>query len=151
MEQSAFFEQVRKHFRYLESYGFGIAYEEIFTGFDNAEVVFQSEKCRIRVLLERGEVYVDIGPLPPTEYWVDLAILVEFLTQGAETWQYEIPTGDYQFRVEWQLARVANKLRHYILQACEMFSIENFEHKRLELERFKQQRLLKRWGNHIDR
>lgn len=151
MEQPAFFEQVRKHFRYLESYGFEIVYKETFPSFDNAEVVFQSEKCRIRVLLERGEVYVDVGPLPPVDYWIDLSSLVEFLTQGAETWRYEIPSGDYQFRVEWQLTRVANKLRHYIPQSCEMFSKENFEQKRLELERFGQQQALKRWGSYVNR
>ncbi len=150
MTEPTFFDQVKKHFHYLiEQYGFSVIHEEVFPSFDNAEVVFQSQDCRIRVLRERGEIYVDASPLPPIDYWVDLASIVKFLTQGTESWQYEHIGGDYESRIEWQLVRVAEKLRPYIMQVCELFRKEVFERKRSELEEFKQQQFIKKWGKYI--
>jgi len=150
MTQPTFFDQVKKHFHYLiEQYGFSVIHEEVFPSFDNAEVVFQSHDCRIRVLRERGEIYVDASPLPPTDYWVDLVSIIRFLTQGTDTWQYEHISGDYEFRIEWQLARVADKLRPYIRQICELFRNEVFARKRSELEEFKHQQFVEKWGKYL--
>lgn len=150
MTRTTFFDQVKKHFHYLlDEYGFSLVHEEVFPSFDNAELVFQSRDCRIRVLRERGEIYVDASPLPPTDYWVDLATIVGFLTQGIDAWQYEYISGDYEFRIERQLAKTADKLRSYIGQICELFRDENFAQRRSELEKFKHQRFVKRWGKYI--
>lgn len=149
MKQPAFSDQVKKHFHYLKDHGFVMVHEQTFPSFDNVEVVFQSEDCRIRVLRERGEVYVDISPLPPVDYWVDLVSIIGFLTQGADSWQYESSGGDYEFRIEWQLARVADKLRPYIRQVCELFRKGVFERKLPEIEEFKHQQFLEKWGKYI--
>jgi len=151
MHNSLFFDQVEQHFRYLvDEYGFSVICRERYESFDNAEVIIQSRDCRIRILREKGQVFVDAAPLPPSEDWFDLTEITAYLSQGADSWKYETPDrGDYDSRIEWQVKRLADILRSYLPQICELFRKGIFEQKLAKLLEFRNQQFKERWGQYV--
>jgi len=118
MKQHAFAEQVKKHFHYLvDDYGFSVVDEKHDPeAFGNSLVDFQSSTAVIRVLLDRGQVLVDIRPsIEPPTFWFDLGSLVEFLAPEADEPVYVFPEtwDNYYEMIEWQVARLARVLRQY--------------------------------------
>lgn len=66
--------------------------EEVANSFDNAEVVLRGDEIRVRIVRERGQVFVDLRPsFGPTE-WVDSAH-VRWLLTGVEpgTAEWKLP------------------------------------------------------------
>lgn len=130
MHKEEFFHLVQKHFGYLTSkQGFNLVHEQRFGHFDNQEVIFQSDTCRIRVYVDRGEVYVDVAPLPPQEHcWIDLGTLIAYLKGNELDDSYnkiETPRyGDRMVRLEPQVRQVAALLLDYCAQICALFSSE---------------------------
>jgi len=115
-----------------------------YDSFDNTEIVLQSQECRIRVLRERGQVFVEAGPLLSTEEWYDLATLIAYLTRETEELNYEIPDySDYDTRIEWQVKRLAGILKIHYVQICELFRKKTFNK---DLKKFINSRLKKRWN-----
>lgn len=155
MKHSRFFDQVEKHFDYLvDEYEFVVVSRETYPPFDNAEVVLQSKECRIRVVRDRGEVYVSAAPLPPSEEcWFDLGIIIDYLTQGGDnSWDFKIPRqDDYDTRIEWQIRKLAAILRVYCARICELFSKDVFAKTCAELKEFMAQRFTARWGQHTSK
>lgn len=151
MERIMFFDLIEHYFQYLiNDYGFSVIAKEVYPNFDNAEMILQSNGCRIRVLRERGQVFVDVGPLPPRNNWYDLATLIAYLTRGANTWEYKIPDhGDYEYKVEWQVMRLADILRPYCAQICKLFHKGIMEQTCTELKEFMDQQFRKKWGQYI--
>lgn len=148
MERLTFFDQVRKHFRYLvDEYEFSVVSEETYPHFDNVAVVLLSENCRIRVSMDRSEVYISVAPLSPfKEYWLDLGTIIEYLTQGGDnSWDFEIPHyDDYDARIEWQVAKLADILRPYCDRICGLFRKEVHEQEMEKLIEFQERRFSKR-------
>lgn len=138
MASERFFELARQHFAYLsDECAFQVVREESFAGFDSARQIWQSQGCRISVWLERGQVLVVCGPSDQSDEWYDALDVIEYLTGGREKWAYEFPheKGDYEYRVEWQLGRLARMLRPYCDRICLLFSPEVFPETRRELRR----------------
>jgi hypothetical protein len=159
MNDKEFFHLVQKHFGYLVSdQGFEVVQRETFRHFDNAQVVFQSENCRIRVLVDRGEVYVDAAPLPPVEHcWIDLGTLIAFLKNDDldNSYDIEIPhQGDRIARLEAQIQQLAALLLDHCSQICSLFSREASDRLCTRLKEFGLRRLEKqarlRWPNSVD-
>lgn len=76
MHRYMFTERVKEKFRYLvEEYGFSVADERYDPdAFGNSLVDYQSGKTTIRVLLDRGEVTIGVGPYPlASDCWFDLS------------------------------------------------------------------------------
>jgi len=148
MDFSLFFDQVEKHFHYLvDKYGFSVVKKELSDHFDNTQIILESKECRIWVLRERGEVYVDIGPLSVPEESYDLTTLIAYLTKEAEQLTYKVPDyDDYDVRIEWQVERLAGILERYYIQICDLFREETFDRKRADLKEFIELRIKKRWN-----
>jgi len=145
METSSFFDLIEKHFLYLvDEDRFSVVKRKRYDSFDNTEIVLQSQECRIRVLRERGQVFVEAGPLLSTEEWYDLATLIAYLTRETEELNYEIPDySDYDTRIEWQVKRLAGILKIHYVQICELFRKKTFNK---DLKKFINSRLKKRWN-----
>lgn len=139
MSSLRFFDLAKQHFGYLvEECGFRVVREKRYEGFDNADVVWQSEDCRISVSLERGQVFLSTAPISAPEEWYDLSRVIAYLTRGADIWQYEFPDPahmGYDARIEWQLERLARILRPHCGSVCNLFRPGVFEQERAELLR----------------
>lgn len=118
MKQHTFAERVKKHFNYLiDDYGFSVVAEKYDPeAFGNSLVDFQSRTTAVRVLLDKGQVLIDIRPLTdPQSSWFNLASVVEFLAPEADEPVYIFPESwdDYYDMIDWQVSRVARVLRKY--------------------------------------
>lgn len=118
MTQYKFTENVKRFFSYLiDDYGFLVVGERYDPEvFGNSLVRFRASYVDILVVLDRGQVRIDINPYPMTQgYQFGLPSVVRFLAPEAgepayvfpETWQ------DYSGMINWQLERVACVLQQY--------------------------------------
>lgn len=138
MNQSSFARQIIYRFGYLfDDYGFSVVHEEDHSqSGHNAIVVLESPDCRIRVLQEREQILVDVGPLiapedwstPAPDLWFGLTYVTGFLSDGYDQWEYEYPdtSVDHDSRVDRQLIRLAHILLPYCSQIVRLFRSENF-------------------------
>ncbi len=159
MERRVFYEQVKQHFRYLiEGCGFSLIHEEYHPeAYGNSMVVLEGHDCRVRVLLERDQVFVDIGPIwapevwstTASDLWFDLGTITAYLTGGADSWEYQLPDTslDRAARVDQQLVRLAGRFRPYVESACRLMRKDAFERSRAELVSFRERRAREKWGD----
>ncbi len=77
MNQHSFIERVRTSFQYLiDDYGFSVKDERYDPqSFGNSLVEFRSKETAIRLVLDRGQVLIDLGPT---------SMGSEFLVQSAQ-------------------------------------------------------------------
>jgi hypothetical protein len=118
MTQFTFTENVKKHFQYLiDDYGFSVVDEQLNSeAFGNSLIRFESSSTDIMIVLDRGQVIIDIGPYPATpNYQFSMASMMEFLTPEAEEPAYVFPETweNYDEMIEWQVRRLARVLRQY--------------------------------------
>jgi hypothetical protein len=59
--------------------GFVVVRNECFDSFDNAVVELHAPALRLRVVRERSQVFVDIGPASEPGTWVDSDLVLEHL------------------------------------------------------------------------
>ncbi|MCS7219978.1 MAG: hypothetical protein RML36_17215 [Anaerolineae bacterium] len=146
MYKEEFFHLVEKYFGYLISkQGFNLVHKQKFSHFDNQEVIFQSDACRIRVYVDRGEVYADVAPLSPEEHcWIDLGTLIAYLKGNELDDSYdriETPRhGDRMARLEPQVRQIAALLLDYCTQICALFSSKELDQLCDKLKKFGLQR-----------
>lgn len=132
-------ERIRKVFCYLfEDHGFTVFSETYFESFGNWVIVLLSDSCRVRLLEDRGEVSIAIGPLwSPASWqagpWFDLPVVIAYLTDGKDKWEYK--SGD----TTQQLERLGSSLHQYCDQICEMFKDDVFQKKQEELRAIEEQ------------
>ena len=121
---STFAKLTERRFQFLRDHGFRVTRRIVYPSFDNAEVVLDSNRCRIRVSRDRGTVDVDLASPAPSEIWFDLATVVYYLSGGSEkVWDYRLPDlATYDQRIAWQLQRWADILDPYLDRACQFFS-----------------------------
>jgi hypothetical protein len=116
MTQYRFTEQARRRFHYLiDDYGFSVVDERYDPdAFGNSLVRFRSSAVDVVLVLDRGQVLIDINPYPMIEdYQFGLPSVVEFLAAEAgepvyvfpETWE------NYYDMIDSQLERLARVLR----------------------------------------
>lgn len=139
MKPDYFALQVRQRFFYLfDQYGFAVIHEEHHSqNDDHAIIVLESPDCRIRILLEREQVLIDIGPLSAPEDWstsapndwFGLTYVTGFLSNGTDRWEYAKPETalDRNLRIDQQLVKLANRLRPYCDLIFSAFRPEAFE------------------------
>ncbi|MGC8788278.1 MAG: hypothetical protein ACP5Q1_12710 [Anaerolineae bacterium] len=137
--ESEIFDEIRQLFHYLfDEYGFALAIEQRFESFGNWVVVLRSDKCgRIRIMQDRGEVFLALGPQwSPVSWdvgpWYSLDVVVRYLSDGHD--RFESTLG----QTEQQIERLAEQLRRYVSPACELFQKDMFEEKRGELDALRQ-------------
>lgn len=159
MPNDEFFHLVQKHFGYLTSeLGFRVMHKQSTDHFDNEQVVYQSVCCRIRVSVDRGEVYVEVAPLPPEEQcWIELSTMIAFLRDNYTdtSCDIEVPRGGRRAtRLERQIQPLAALLAQYCSEMCSLFSTRASEQLCPELTSFGLQRLKRlaqlRWPNSVD-
>ena len=123
-ERTAFADLVEQRFLFLQDHGFRMTRKVEYPSFDNAEVVFDSRRCRIRLFRDRGIVSVDLAPPAPSEAWFDIATVVYHLSDGGDrAGEYRLPDFDTNDqRTDWQLRRWADILKPYLDRACQAFS-----------------------------
>jgi hypothetical protein len=156
MKRPEFFQQVRERFSYLmDDFGFSVIHEEYYPqSFGNALVVLESKDCRIRVLLEKEQVLVDVGPLSAPEewsshapdYWFGLTYVTALLAPEAEPMAYQFPDTslDRNARIDRQLVRLAGILRPYCDQIARRFCPESFQSTQEELLQL-QEKQVREW------
>jgi len=117
-------ELTERRFRFLRDHGFHVTRRIVYPSFDNAEVVFDSSRCRIQLVRDRSIVEVSLAPPAPSEAWHDLITVVYYLSGGSDrVWDYQVPDLDRgDQRTDWQLQRWADILRPYLDRACQFFS-----------------------------
>ena len=65
--------------RSLESLGYRIVESVESQHFDNAECVLASPPVRARIVRERSQFFLDVGPPSDPSLWYDSAVVMEFL------------------------------------------------------------------------
>lgn len=145
MNLQVLIDQVNRQFGYLMAqHGFVITHHEYHSEhFGNALVVLTSEDCRLRVILERGEVTVEAGPvIAPVlwstytpDLWFDIRYVIDLLTNGTVKWQNTSNNvgANYDAIVEEQIEIVADKVFPYIDQICQIFRADVFENTQRDL------------------
>jgi hypothetical protein len=127
MEQRNERELVERNFYYLfEQYGFTIVDFRFFDSFSNWMALLISAKCRLKIYEDRGSVMIAGSPLwDPPDWeagpWYDLSFVVEYLTHGEFTWDY-----DKMGSAEPQLKWLAEILHPYTDQICALFQSDSF-------------------------
>ena len=121
MQVSCLLEQIRTAFQYLvEDYGFAIQREDSFPHFANAEVVFQSRECLIRVGRDKDAIYVDVSLAGAPETRWPLQIVVEYIAKRRPDDWYEgrRVEADPDSAERWQIEKLAGVLRAYVIPIC---------------------------------
>lgn len=123
MEQTSFIELVKTHFKYLiDEYGFVLTETRHSPEyFGNGLVRFQSSNANITIILDRGQVLIDIEPylVMPNQSF-DLRSVVMFLTPQINEPIYLFPNNkDVDESRKWQINRLAHLLRQYCAQVLE--------------------------------
>lgn len=118
MGQYVFAEQIKKHFHYLiDDYGFSVIDERYdHEAFGNSLVQFRSSTTDVVVVLDKGQVLIDISPYPEIpNYRFGLATVVEFLSPDADEPAYIFPEkwDNYYGMIDWQVTRLTRVLRQY--------------------------------------
>ncbi len=150
MDPQIFIALIQNHLPYLfRQYGFNVIHQEYYPEHSgNALVVLQARDARVRFIYERGQVFIDVGPLTaPQEWkdstpnqWFDLVTLTAFLSQGQDRWQYG--TGE----VDAQLQTLSAKFKPYADRIFDLFKPANFLKTQKELIAYADKLAQERWG-----
>jgi hypothetical protein len=121
---STFAELAERRFQFLKDRGFHVTRRIVYPSHDDAEVAFDSSRCRIRLVRDRSFVGIDLAPPAPSEAWCDLPTVLYYLSGGSDkVWDFQVPDLDRgEQRTDWQLQRWADILRPYLDRACQFFS-----------------------------
>lgn len=152
MTRSQFAELVENSFgRLLDEFRFDLIHEESHPrDYDNSIVVFESNECRLRIILERDNVFVEVGPLhapldwatPAPALWFDISDIIPFLTHADDEWQYPLRGDDpaVSSSIVDQLEGISAALKPLIRDAIRLFSPGVFESRQFELVQFRKRR-----------
>ncbi len=100
-----FLAAVQHAFDFLnEDAGYQLLGSEEADSFDNAEVYFGSDRFRVRIARERGQVFADFAPPDGPPHWFDMPLLLQYLG-------YEAIADTYTRSEQRSLEVLANLLR----------------------------------------
>ena len=160
MTQLRLTELIHEPFHCLaESFGFSVVHAEDYPkDYGNAIVVLQSRVCRLRIIVERERVSVEVGSLQaPLDWaihashlWFDIGDVILFLTDGKTTWEYPFPDSDLRGAalIANQIESIAGELQPYIGEVLHLFEPEVFEEQRAGLLEYRQ-RQADKWLNSL--
>ena len=135
----------------LDEFRFNVIHKESYPkDYDNSIVVFESNECRLRIMSERGNVFVEVGPLhAPLDWatqapalWFDISDIIPYLTHADGEWQYPLRSDDpaTSSSIADQLMGISAALRPFMRDTIHLFSPGAFEVRQLELIQFRKQR-----------
>lgn len=115
--------RVREHFAFaLTDWGFTVVDEPLVENPQEMVVKIESDHCRMRVMLDRGIVMVELAPKLTGVREMDLTELVSYLTKDEESWKYErLTAGDIQDNVVWQMRRISARLKQSMAEIMALF------------------------------
>jgi len=88
----------------------------------------------VRLTLDRGQVFVELGAGPAATNWHDMGIVISFLTKGERSFEYYIPEGPISDEeVARQIARGADVARDNFAMLVDFFLPDGFEVRESEL------------------
>ena len=141
MIESDVIRQVEDTFPFLaKEYGYRVIACRLFANDANWIVVLESKTCgRFLAMQDRGEIIIALGPdviadSATAGRWFDLAVLVEYLSQGEHMLKAHLddPT--------LQLDRMADVLQPYMGQICYLFGRTDFISAEEDLNRIAKRR-----------
>lgn len=148
-----FFKQVKKHFGFLiREYEFHIEYKEEGKSFDNCMIILKSDKCCVRIVRDRGDALVEIGPSALKNYyggeeegWFYLSTIISFIEKDLKEDIYHFKTvrkfKKDDDRTNFQLSRDAKKMKRYIEVIFNLFNENTFTKIEPELKVFSKKRM----------
>ena len=116
MTPNLFSDLVKQHFSYLlNDYGFAVADERYYPqAMGNAEVWLKSNLVGLRIVLDRGQVLVSLGPLSqPERDWFELYDVIRFFSPSLNVYEFPEDFSDYKAALETQIKRLALVILHY--------------------------------------
>ena len=121
-------ELIKEYFKFLEKYGFSISrkkYSPEIMG--NAEVIYQSPSVSVKIVIDRGQVLINIGKVSWLEKdWFEYSDVVSFFAPGEDAYIFPEEADNSQYTLEIQLKRVASMLEKYCRKMLEGdFSMQN--------------------------
>ena len=141
-------EYVRRYFGFLPENG----ELKIMPPLEGAEqaagwiIEVESEAFYIRLVLDRGQVFMEVGSGPDVTKWYDLGLVVSFLTDEKSSFEYSIPEGPITNEViERQIARGAEVVQDNYAMLAAFFLSDGFEGRVSELVAFQREKSQKRW------
>ena len=128
--------QVGKSFDFLvREHGFVVAQEQYDAQhFGNILMLFKSPDHLLKIIIDRGEVYIEIASTETPGLYFDLAIVLEYLTK--QEWLY-----DFTVDTDTQLNTLAGILKPY---SREIFQDQLVLNHRTELDGIVQRQLQER-------
>lgn len=135
----------------LDEFGFTLIHEESYPqDYGNSIVVLESSECRLRIVLERGQVFVEVGPLhAPLDWatqapglWFDITDVIPFMTHEDIEWQYPLRDGDPAISSSPmdQMKGISTALRPFMRNTIHLLSPGVFEDRQMELIQFRKRR-----------
>jgi hypothetical protein len=116
-----FLSSVQHAFDFLgEDAGYRLLDSEEGDSFDNAEVYFGSDRFRVRILRDRGQVFIDFAPPDGPPYWFDMPLLLRYLG-------YEALADTYVRSAQRSLEVLANLLRPHLHELGDLYAQDRQE------------------------
>ena len=122
----------------FEKYGFRSIDEQHHPAdFGNAFITF-ANGFSLRVIRDRGQLFVEVGPPLSTDDWYDLRIVLAFLGE----------TSEMQSPDEAGLDELRVKFEPYYNRIHNLFSVDNFPATKIQLDQFRTERARKLFEQH---
>jgi len=119
--------------------GFKIITDRASDAFGDALAVAQSGDVRIRVVRDRGQVFVDIGSAAEPDVWFDSAVVMDALGLSK--------SGGFGSRdVESVVTGLLGFLKSVWPELTAMFDVRHFAATKRRLSQLQEERAAKRWG-----
>lgn len=123
----------------IASYGLAVVDREESTAVDYEGVVLQGQDVRVRILRDRGQVFVDFGSVCKPGVWFDSAVVMDFLGVSSDA-------GFHSSRVSEVLRGLVNFLRSFWTELSNVFSVAQYVKVERELTALRDTRAAKRLG-----
>ena len=133
-----FFALVEKHFRFLKERGMLATRTDCNPNFfGNAFVEYQGKDCSVRVVRDRGQILVDVGP-PRTDTgdsatyeWIGIASAVSYIEATKRR-----PVVDFSASEAAQIEQAASFVRRNLDALCSAISQVGWSHFEAEVRRY---------------
>lgn len=142
MRFSEILDQVKCSFSFLfDSYGFReISHVYSEESFGDFAVALQSGDLRLRIVRDKGQVFLDVGTLIDPNIWFDLRTVVEFIRLYRS--EEAPPVGNHELeatagRIAGQLDSLSQILKLYYPAIRELFATENYGRNKVGLKTYR--------------
>lgn len=151
MKKKFLIELIKKIFyHFFNEYGFKIK-EDYFSDENQGNLLIllqsESENFRLRVINERGQIYIDIGSCLE-EIWFDLNVIINYIKPNNNClWEYDFFDDclDLKEKIRRQLLKNFETIKSYHNSINRLFSKEQYNDTRNKLEQFEKELFQKRW------